>query len=112
MSFSTQTTLYFISGILYDPQRGELMTGSNNSSLSRRSALRRLAGGASVAILAACAPSVPATQPAPTAPSEASKPAPAPPTAQRRMGGTLRVAVPADISSLDGHTSSSILGIT
>jgi peptide/nickel transport system substrate-binding protein len=47
---------------------------------------------------------------APTAQRQASTPAPA--TAQRRMGGTLRVAVPADISSLDGHTSSSILGIT
>jgi peptide/nickel transport system substrate-binding protein len=31
---------------------------------------------------------------------------------QRRTGGTLRVGVPADISSLDGHTSSSILSIT
>jgi peptide/nickel transport system substrate-binding protein len=92
------------------------MTGFNNSSLSRRAALRLFAGGASVAIVAACGPTAPATQPAapstPTARSQASTPGPAPTTAQRRMGGTLRVAVPADISSLDGHTSSSILGIT
>src|SRR5712692_2361565 len=99
------------------------MTGSNNSSLSRRAALRLFAGGASVAMLAACGPNAPVTQPAapatqpaapaaPTANSQASTPAPAPTTAQRRTGGTLRVAVPADISSLDGHTSSSILGIT
>ncbi len=32
--------------------------------------------------------------------------------ANRRTGGSLRVGVPADISSLDGHTSSSLLSIT
>src|SRR6266851_8579951 len=109
------------------------MTGSNSSSISRRGALRLFAGGASVAILAACGPTTPATQPpvptsaapaaplapaaatlssAATPPAQAQASTPAPTTAQRRMGGTLRVAVPADISSLDGHTSSSILGIT
>jgi peptide/nickel transport system substrate-binding protein len=89
-----------------------------------------IAGGAGVAILAACGPASPAAPTAvtsaPLAPSTAtptavarSAAAPAAPTqaaqpaaAQRRIGGTLRVAVPADISSLDGHTSSSILSIT
>jgi peptide/nickel transport system substrate-binding protein len=86
-----------------------------------------IAGGAGVAILAACGPATPAAPPAVTSAPAAPKPAatvgsgaaPAAPTqaaqspaAQRRIGGTLRVAVPADISSLDGHTSSSILSIT
>ena len=99
------------------------MNNSEGSILSRRAALRMIAGGAGVAILAACGPATPAAPPAavtsaPVVPAAATPPATlgsgAAPTAaaQRRIGGTLRVAVPADISSLDGHTSSSILSIT
>jgi peptide/nickel transport system substrate-binding protein len=97
-----------------------------SSSFSRRAALRMLAGTTGVAILAACAPASSTAPSATTAPPAGAPPAAttgagttagAPQTAaasaaQRRTGGTLRVAVPADISSLDGHTSSSILGIT
>jgi peptide/nickel transport system substrate-binding protein len=96
-------------------------TTSTSPALSRRGVLRLLFGTATVALAAACAPAAPAT---PSTGSAAATPASAsaatgaaPSTAvaaaaQPRRGGTLRVAVPADISSLDGHTSSSILGIT
>jgi peptide/nickel transport system substrate-binding protein len=95
--------------------------------LSRREALGWLASGTGIAILAACGPAAPA-QPASTppavvgptvapassgavtgAPTQVPKPVAA---MQPKTGGTLRLAIPADISSLDGHTSSSILSIT
>jgi peptide/nickel transport system substrate-binding protein len=107
--------------------------------MSRRQTLRWLLSGATVALAAACGPASPAPAPAPptaapppppaataaAAPAAAggaptSPPAvatvaaaPQPATAtQRRTGGTLRLAIPADISSMDGHTSSSILTMT
>ena len=87
--------------------------------LTRRTTLRLFAGGAGIAILAACGPATPAAtptappKPAPAVPTPPPAAAPSKPAAtQRRTGGTLRVGVPADISSLDGHTSSSILSIT
>ncbi|HEX8966410.1 MAG TPA: ABC transporter substrate-binding protein [Chloroflexota bacterium] len=76
---------------------------------TRRMALRILAGGAGSAFVAACQPATPPVAPAASVSVAAAAPTPG---AQRRTGGTLRVAVPADISSLDGHTSSSILSIT
>jgi peptide/nickel transport system substrate-binding protein len=105
--------------------------------MRRRTALRLFAQSAAMVALSACAspastlPSPPtlaatsasgatsATAPAP--PSAATvaavaatavTPAPAASGTNRKTGGTLRVGVPADISSLDGHTSSSLLSIT
>ncbi len=69
------------------------------------------ASGASAATSA----TTPATTPSPASASGATvTPAgtPAPAAANRKTGGTLHVGVPADISSLDGHTSSSLLSIT
>jgi peptide/nickel transport system substrate-binding protein len=90
--------------------------------LSRRSALRLFGGGASLALLAACAPLTPPA-PSPTvAPPPAARPttpaATAPPTGQStaaapaaqptpqatpKRGGSLRIGIPADITALDGH---------
>jgi peptide/nickel transport system substrate-binding protein len=85
--------------------------------MSRRAALQMIAQGAAMVALAACGP---VATPAPTisvaAPTAAAQPAApaaaATPSGTPRTGGTLRVGVPADISSLDAHTSSSILSIT
>jgi peptide/nickel transport system substrate-binding protein len=96
--------------------------------MKRRAALRVMAQGAALVALAACGPTAPSSpavsvaaptsapaQPAPTsAPAQpAATTAPqGTPAASRKTGGTLRVGVPADISSLDAHTSSSLLSIT
>src|SRR5215470_7421529 len=109
-------------------RRGSFMSSATNRAsdrstpLRRRTALRLFVGGAGIAILAACGPTTSGTpaatptappKPAPAAPTTPPAAAPSKPAAtQRRTGGTLRVGVPADISSLDGHTSSSILSIT
>ena len=96
--------------------------------MKRRAALRLMGQGAALVALAACGPAAP---PAPTVSVAAPTSAPAQPAATtapqgtpaaaaaqgtpaatRKTGGTLRVGVPADISSLDGHTSSSLLSIT
>src|ERR1051326_1192847 len=80
------------------------MPGSAQQPLSRRRALRVLGAGASVALLAACAPLTPApasaTAPRPTSSAPVSQPTaqPAP-----RRGGSLRIGIPADITGLDGH---------
>jgi len=79
------------------------------ASVSRRSALRLLACGAGLAVTSACSLAGTAP-PAPTVPVNTSKPAPA--AGAPRRGGTLRLAIPADITSLDGHISSSVLSIT
>jgi peptide/nickel transport system substrate-binding protein len=113
-------------------------SGEPTATFGRRPALRLLVGGASVALLAACGPSS-SPAPAPTAPPVASgptaaattaarpaatsaptsvaataptQPASQPAAAQPRMGGTLRVGIPTDIATLDGHLSSSLLSIT
>ena len=96
--------------------------------MKRRAALRLMGQGAALVALAACGPAAP---PAPTVSVAAPTSAPAQPAATtapqgtpaaaaaqgtpaatRKTGGTLRVGVPADISSLDAHTSSSLLSIT
>lgn len=70
--------------------------------LRRRALLQLLGTSSGMALLAACAPGIPsAPVPAPT--SAPAKPA----AAQARSGGTLRVGIPTDIASLDGHQSSS-----
>jgi peptide/nickel transport system substrate-binding protein len=100
--------------------------------LSRRTALQLVAGGASIALASACAPTVP-TAPAPAAttpPQPLTPPTAAPaaatsapaaaasvPTAtvvpaakpgpQVKTGGTLRHAQTADVASLDPHLSTS-----
>jgi peptide/nickel transport system substrate-binding protein len=77
--------------------------------VSRRSALQLLAGGAGVVAISACGLAG-NTPPAATAPVSSSAPAPA--SVAPRRGGTLRLAIPADITSLDGHISSSNLSTT
>ena len=77
--------------------------------VSRRSALQLLAGGAGVVAISACGLAGNAP-PAATAPVSSSTPAPA--SGAPRRGGTLRLAIPADITSLDGHISSSNLSTT
>jgi peptide/nickel transport system substrate-binding protein len=93
---------------------------STSSLLSRREALRLLVAGSALAVLAACGPTAPVATVGPPAPAGsatppaaavAAKPA-AQSAAQPRTGGTLRLAIPADISSLDGHISSSSLSVT
>jgi peptide/nickel transport system substrate-binding protein len=80
-------------------------------SLTRRAALRLVAGGA-VAIVAACAAPAPAPSAAPTSVSVSTPAAGAKPTSGAtgqaagttpKSGGTLRVAISADPASLDGH---------
>lgn len=97
---------------------------STSSLLSRREALRLLVAGSALAVLAACGPTAPPAAPVatvgppapavsatPPAAAVAAKPA-AQSAAQPRTGGTLRLAIPADISSLDGHISSTSLSVT
>lgn len=75
--------------------------------MSRRAALRlAVAGAAIVAASSACTPAAPAAAPA------VAKPTAQPAAAQPRSGGTLRLGIPADIASLDGHVSSSALSTT
>jgi peptide/nickel transport system substrate-binding protein len=90
--------------------------------LTRRTALRRLIGGAGVALLAACGPIAPASPPAvaPTAaspagaltPGAAAQPASAAVAAATtaateqaviKRSGSLRIGIPTDITGLDGH---------
>jgi peptide/nickel transport system substrate-binding protein len=80
-------------------------------SLTRRAALRLVAGGA-VAIVSACAAPAPAPSAAPTSVSVSTPAAGAKPTSGAtgqaagttpKSGGTLRVAISADPASLDGH---------
>ncbi|MBV9325293.1 MAG: ABC transporter substrate-binding protein [Chloroflexi bacterium] len=86
----------------------------------RRAALRMMAHGAAMVALAACGTSVPSSPAVSVAsPTAAAPPGSAatgtsatPAAAPRKTGGTLRIGVPADISSLDAHTSSSLLSIT
>ena len=76
------------------------------SQMTRRSALRVLACGAGV-VATACVPGAPSvTTTSTSAPAAAAKPNTA------RTGGTLRVAIPADITSLDGQISSTSLSTT
>lgn len=85
--------------------------------VSRRTALRHVAGGAGIALLAACSPigpALPATvaptaKPAATpasgaAPTSVTAPTSAP-TAQTptQRGGSLHIGIPTDITGLDGH---------
>ena len=86
--------------------------GLLTSTVSRRTALRLAASSAGVAFVAACgvAPSAPAAPSATVTAADTRTPAPA--AGQPRTGGTLRVAIPADITSLDGHISSSNLSTT
>src|SRR5438067_10831747 len=90
--------------------------GLSTRALSRRAALRLLVSGTGVALLAACAPISPASQPtsapapAPTGasgtapkPATTSAAAPAPAAGQPRSGGTLRVGLPQDLTTLEGH---------
>jgi peptide/nickel transport system substrate-binding protein len=70
--------------------------------MTRRSALRVLACGAGI-VAAACAPAAPTVTTTLT---------PAPKANTGRTGGILRLAIPADITSLDGHISSSALSTT
>ena len=100
---------------------------ADQRNLSRRAALRMMAQGVAMVALAACGTSVPSSpavsvapptspaQPAPTTAVQATAAtgtSATPAGASRTTGGTLRVGVPADISSLDAHTSSSLLSIT
>jgi peptide/nickel transport system substrate-binding protein len=83
--------------------------------LSRRSALRLLGAVGGVSIVAACAPPAPSAPPtsasvaAPAGGAAAPGTTPAaggaatPAAATPKTGGTLRVAIPADPASLDGH---------
>src|SRR5215207_6370506 len=61
-------------------------------------------------------PAAPAGAVAPTSAAKVSTPAetakPAASGIQPRAGGTLRLAIPADITSLDGHVASTLLSIT
>src|SRR3954454_5403658 len=86
--------------------------------VTRRSALRLVAAGTGLTVLAACQPAAPApaapspaaTVSAPPAPAAATAPPPspaavaAPAAPQPKSGGTLRAGQQTDVSSLDGHT--------
>jgi peptide/nickel transport system substrate-binding protein len=97
---------------------------STASQLSRRAAVRLLVAGSAMAVLTACGPAAPPAAPVATVgPPAPSGTATAPPAAvaatptvqsiaQPRTGGTLRLAIPADITSLDGHISSTSLSVT
>jgi peptide/nickel transport system substrate-binding protein len=97
--------------------------------MDRRHALRLLASGASTALLAACTSAPAAPTPAPAAPtaapaaptpasaaptaapqpaatvSAAPKPTASQPQAQPKSGGTLRLGMVGDVSTLDGHNT-------
>src|SRR5438094_3007410 len=80
-------------------------------SLSRRAALRLVLSGAGLALLAACTPPAPAAPPAvattaPSGPPAATvKSTTAPPAPQPKTGGTLRLGMVGDVSTLDGHNT-------
>src|SRR5205823_13946816 len=80
-------------GIIYEFAMGDRMA----TQLNRRRALRVLALGSGAALLAACAPTVPAAAPA-AAPT--SRPA----ADQPKSGGTLRFAQTANPVSIDGNS--------
>ena len=77
--------------------------------LTRRAALRLTLSSAGVAVLAACvaAPAAPAptAQVASPTPPATAQPQPKPPAAQPKSGGTLRLGMVGDISTLDGHNT-------
>jgi peptide/nickel transport system substrate-binding protein len=93
--------------------------------ISRRAALRRVLSGAGLALLAACTSPAPAAPPAvaPTPPSgppavatsapsgpppatvKSATAPPATPIPQPKSGGTLRLGMVGDISTLDGHNT-------
>jgi peptide/nickel transport system substrate-binding protein len=80
--------------------------------IDRRGALRLLVSGAGLALLAACGPAPqppPVSTPAPpsASPTEPSvQPTPAGgPAAQPKSGGTLRLGMVGDVSTLDGHNT-------
>src|SRR5499427_8476225 len=80
--------------------------------MDRRTALRLVVSGASTALLAACSasPATPTVAPAnPTAsqPAVTVEPKPQPTTtqAQPKSGGTLRLGMVGDVSTLDGHNT-------
>lgn len=74
--------------------------------VTRRSALRLLLTGAGATLLAACAPIGPASPPAGTLGTSAAAPAGTSVgqvSGQPRSGGTLRLGMAGDLTSLDGH---------
>src|SRR5438309_863872 len=99
------------------------MPMANTSSatlISRRCALKLLAGGASVALLAACggtpdaaspsaAPASPASSPAAAGVAVSASVAAKPAAGTPKSGGTLRFVATADIPNLDGHQRQSTL---
>jgi peptide/nickel transport system substrate-binding protein len=73
--------------------------------LSRRAALQLMASTAGMALVAACgAAQQGPPAPAPPAPTVFATAAATRPSGQPISGGTLRVALPADLATLDGHT--------
>jgi peptide/nickel transport system substrate-binding protein len=91
------------------------MMQMSTTMIDRRRALRLLASGAGTALLAACAPSPAAPTLAPANPTAAPQPAatiastPKPSVAtaqaQPKSGGTLRLGMVGDVSTLDGHNT-------
>src|SRR5262245_59855336 len=92
----------------------------NSTPINRRATLRFLLSGAGMALLAACsaAPAAPVAAPAqPTggpAPAQPTSPPPAtvtiaatpnPAAPQSKSGGTLRLGMVGDVSTLDGHNT-------
>jgi peptide/nickel transport system substrate-binding protein len=82
--------------------------------ISRRAALRLVWSGAGLALLSACTPPAPAAPPAvaPTVPSgppaatvKSTTAPPATTVPQPKAGGTLRLGMVGDISTLDGHNT-------
>jgi peptide/nickel transport system substrate-binding protein len=67
-----------------------------SNGVSRRRALRWLASGAGLTVLAACAPTTPGG-------AATRQPAAAPVSGQPKPGGTLRLGMTSDLSSLEGH---------
>lgn len=74
-----------------------------NHNIGRRAIIRRLASSIALPLLAACTPSAPTTVPAQPPASAAATPTAA---AQAKSGGTLRLGLTVDPSSLDGHLAS------
>jgi hypothetical protein len=69
--------------------------------VSRRAALRLLIGLGGASVLAACAPPAPSAAPTSVSVTAAAKPAAG--SSTPKTGGTLRVAISADPTSLDGQ---------
>src|SRR5690349_20858893 len=86
---------------------------SSDAGISRRTELRVVLSGTGLALLAACGPASPQaaqtpSAPAPTAAGAASVVAAQPSAPQQpKTGGTIHYAGLDDITSLDGHKSSS-----